>query len=90
MTEKHIVEYDDRYFAHCNYTRQQLYDLQNQILSIITKNSSDIEKDLDSKIDHKEIDLILKNYYKKKLIDRERLEVVDEIPIYKYYTKNNE
>ena len=86
MTDIHVVEYDDRYFTNCKYTREQLYELQNQILSIITKGSLDIEKDLDSKIIHKEIDTILRNCYKKKLVIRERLEVIDEVPIYRYFT----
>ena len=86
-----IVDYDDRYFAHCKHNRAELYDEQKHILSIISNGSSDILKDLDSKIDEKEINLMLRNAYQKGLIKRERLgaKVITKyhkIPIYRYFT----
>ncbi len=87
-----IVDYDDRYFAHCKHNRAELEEEQKHILSIIHDGSSDILKDLDSKIDEKEIDLILRDAYQKGLVKRERLgaKVITKyhkIPIYRYFTK---
>lgn len=86
-----IVDYDDRYFTHCKHNRAELYDEQKHILSIISNGSSDILKDLDSKIDEKEIDLVLRDAYQKGLIKRERLGVkvitkFHKIPLYRYFT----
>lgn len=80
-----ILDYDDRYFENCQYSREELFELQNQILSLIDRGSSDIEKDLKTKINHKEIDLCLGKCYSKQLIKRERLGVENEVPIYRYY-----
>ena len=86
-----IVEYDDRYFAQCKYTRAELYEEQKRILSIIQNGSLDISKDLDSKIDEKEIDLMLRDAYQMKLVKRERTGMIiinphHKIPIYRYFT----
>ncbi len=91
MDEFPIVEYDDRYFAHSKHTREELYEEQKHILSIIRNGSSDILKDLDSKIDEKEIDLMLRDAYRKGMIKRERTGVkvitkFHKIPIYRYFT----
>ena len=80
-----ILGYDDRYFENCQYTKEELFELQNQILFLIDEDSSDIEKDLKLKIKHKEIDLCLRKCYSKQLIKRERLGVENEVPIYRYY-----
>lgn len=86
MTSKHpIFDYDDRYFSDCQYTKEELFELQNQIISLISKGSSDIEKDLKTTINHKEIDLCLRKCYSKQLIKRERLSVENEVPVYRYY-----
>ena len=93
MDDFPIVEYDDRYFAHCKHNKAELYEVQKHILSIIHDGSFNILKDLDSKIDKKEIDLILRDAYQKELIKRKRLGVIaiskyHKIPIYRYYTYN--
>jgi len=80
-----IFGYDDRYFKNCQYSREELFELQNQILFLIDEDSSDIEKDLKTKFNHKEIDLCLRKCYSKQLIKRERLGVENEVPIYRYY-----
>jgi len=80
-----ILGYDDRYFLDCQYTKEELFELQNQILFLIDERSSDIEKDLKTKINHKEIDLCLRKCYSKQLIKRERLGVENEVPVYRYY-----
>ena len=87
-----IVDYDERYFFHSKHNAQELYGLQRKILSIISKGSFDILKDLDSKMDEKEIDLILRDSYSKGLTKRERLGVkvitkYHKIPIYRYFTQ---
>ncbi len=80
-----IFDYDDRYFVNCQYTREESFELQNEILSIISSGSTDIRKDLKTKINDKEIDGCLRKCFSKKLIQRERLGVENEIPIYQYY-----
>lgn len=89
--ESLLVDYDDRYFAHCKHNRAELYEEQKHIISIIHDGSSDILKDLDSKIDEKEIDLMLQNAYQKGLIKRERTGMIivtkfHKMPIYRYFT----
>ncbi|KAF6246362.1 hypothetical protein C6990_09550 [Nitrosopumilus sp. b3] len=85
VSEPPILGYDDRYFLDRPYTREELFELQRQILSIIKRGSSDIEKDLKTTIDHKEIDTCLRKCYSKQLIKRERLGVENKVPIYRYY-----
>ena len=80
-----IFDYDDRYFLDCPYTREELFELQNQILFLIDECSTDIGKNLKTKINHKEIDLCLRKCYSKQLNKRERLGVENEVPIYRYY-----
>lgn len=67
-----IFSYDDRYFSDCRHTKEELYVLQEQILSIIRKGSSDIF--LDAKrhtdIDDKEIDVCLSQSFHYGLIER--------------------
>ncbi len=87
-----IFDYDVRYFKRCNYSKYELFQLQNQILSIISSGSIDIHKDLKTEIDELQIDLILRHCYHKKWIQRERLGVkvitkYHKIPIYRYFTK---
>jgi len=86
-----IFGYDDRYFLDCEYTEEELFELQNQILSIISSGSSDIRKEIKTKINDKEIDIILRQCYSKQLVQRERLgvETNDEkrTPIYRYFAK---
>ena len=81
-----IFGYDDRYFLECENSREQLFELQNQILSIVSKGSSDIAQDLKTAIDHKEIDLCLRACFSKKLVYRERISVENQVPVYRYYT----
>ena len=91
MTEFPIVDYDDRYFAHSKHNRLELEKVQKHIISIIHDGSTDILKELDSKIDEKEIDLILRDAYQKGLVKRERTGMIivtkfHKIPIYRYFT----
>lgn len=81
-----IVGYDDRYFdLHPEYTQEELYKEQEKILEIISKGSNDIAKDLDSKIDNAQIQTILRACYRNGLINRERLDVIEDKPIYRYF-----
>jgi len=89
ISEPPIFDYDDRYFLDCEYSRKKLFELQHQILSLITRGSFDIEKDLKTTINHKEIDLCLRKCFSKKWIQRERLGVKNEVPIYRYFTQNS-
>ncbi len=83
-----IFDYDVRYFKRCNYSKYELFQLQNQILSIISSGSIDIHKDLKTEIDELQIDLILRKCYHKKWIQRERLSGKNVVPRYRYHTKN--
>ncbi len=83
-----IFDYDVRYFKRCKYSKYELFQLQNQILSIISSESTDIHKDLKTEIDELQIDVILRECYRKKWIQRERLVGKNVIPRYRYYTKN--
>ena len=58
-----LVDYDERYFSHSKHNAKELYDCQRKILTIIEKGSIDILKDLNSKIDPKEIDLMLRDSF---------------------------
>jgi len=56
-----IFDYTDKYFIlHPEYTRKELYELQDNIWKLIKKGSSDIERDLHSDIDSFDINYILK------------------------------
>lgn len=81
-----IINYDDRYFMDCPYSREELLELQNEILSMISLGSTDIRKDLKTRINDKEIDLCLQKCYSKQLVKRERLGVENDVPIYRYFT----
>ncbi len=90
MSQKPLVEYDERYFTHSKHNAKELYDIQARILSIIGNGSSDILKELDSEIDPKEIDIILRESFQKGLTKRERTGMIvinpdHKIPIYRYY-----
>ena len=86
-----IFDYDDRYFLDCEYTKEELFELQNQILPIMSSGSSDIRKEIKTKINDKEIDTILRQCYSKQLVQRERLGVETnyekKTPIYRYFAK---
>lgn len=43
-------DYDERYFADCGYMREESFELQNEVLSVISLASIDIRKDLKTKI----------------------------------------
>lgn len=85
-SEPPIFNYADRYFLDCKYNRDELFELQRQILFLIQKGSTDIQKDLKTTINDKEIDLCLIQCYSKHLLKRERLGVENEVPIYRYFT----
>lgn len=83
-----IFDYDVRYFKRCKYSKYKLFQLQNQILSIISSGCIDIRKDLKTEINELQIDVILKECYHRKWIQRERLVGKNVVPRYRYYTKN--
>ena len=56
-----IFEYDERYFSDCNYTREELHHLQDQILKLREKNPNTVLYEIKkiSNIEYKEIQTIL-------------------------------
>ena len=85
-----IFSYDDRYFLDCKHTKEELYVLQEQILSIIKKGSSDIFLDAKrhTNIDDKEIDVCLSQSFHYGLIERERGQSDDKRHrVFRYFTK---
>ena len=73
-----ILSYANKYFLNCQHAKEKLFELQNQILSLMDRCSSDIQKDLKTKINHEEIDLCLRTCYSKQLIKRKRLGIENE------------
>ena len=84
-----IFSYDDRYFSDCKHTKAELYILQEQILSIIEKGSSDIFQDVKrlTDIDDKEIDVCLSQSFHYGLIERERARDSNGDRFFRYFTK---
>ena len=46
MSKFPIVDYDDRYFSDCEHSREELLDMQQKIMSLISSGSQDIAKDV--------------------------------------------
>lgn len=87
-----IFSYDDRYFLDCKHTREELHKLQEQILLIIKKGSSDIFQDVkrQTSINDKEIDVCLSQSFHYGLIERKRYvsdDDGDRGKFFKYFTK---
>ena len=87
MTFSPVFDFDDRYFQDCEYTRAELYQLQQKTIEL-SKTSTDLKKDLkiQTKFNDKEIDTCLSQFYKKNLLKRERIRVEMNRPIYRYYS----
>ena len=84
-----IFSYDDRYFSDCKYTREELYRLQEQILLIIRKGSSDIFQEVKkhTSVNDKEIDVCLRQSFHYGLIERKRYIQDDGHRFFRYSTK---
>ena len=85
MSTVYFFEYDDRYFENTKHTREELYKLQSLIMTV---KSSDIGKEIESLgiYEKKEIDVCLRKYFAKNKINRERIRIQRDIPIYRYFT----
>lgn len=86
-----IFDYTEKYFIlHPEYTIEKLYELQNDILTIIRKGSRDIKMELNSDIDSFHINYILKLCRDRHLVKRVKTgnEWVNnkKISVYKYFT----
>lgn len=86
-----IFDYNPQFFRlHPEYTREELLNLQEDILVVISEGSDDIEKDLNSKMDRYHIHVILRECHDRKLVQREKLgyEVIkgNKVPVYRYFT----
>lgn len=81
-----VFDFDDRYFLDCEYTRDELYQLQQKTIEL-SKTSVDLKQDLkkQTKFNDKEIDTCLSQFYKRDLLKRERIRVNIDRPIYRYY-----
>ena len=86
MPQYPVFEYDDRYFQDCEYTREELYKLQEKTIELM-KTSIDIKKDLRENTDFndKEIDTCLSQFHKRGLLKNERIGIEGDTPIYRYY-----
>ena len=85
-----IFSYDDRYFSDCEHTKEELYRLQDQILLIIRKGSSDIFEDVkkNTSISDKEINTCLTQTFHYGLIERKRhIQDDDGHRFFRYSTK---
>lgn len=86
MDIRHFFHYDDRYFQFTKHTGEELYQLQSLIMD--TKQSSDLGKDIASlgKYEKKEIETALRMYFKEGKIKRDKVDVIGNKPVYRYYT----
>lgn len=66
-----IYGYNEQYFRlKPKYTKKELYELQAQVLKIISKGSDDIRRDLNSDIDEKIIRSVLMQCWRRDLIQK--------------------
>ena len=81
-----IFTFDDRYFQDCEYTREELYQLQQKTIELM-KTSVDLKKDLkeQTEFNDKEIDTCLSQFHHRGLLKSERVGIVGDRPIYRYY-----
>lgn len=86
MTKYPIFTFDDRYFQDCEYTRDELYQLQQKTIELM-KISNDLKKDLkeQTKFNDKEIDTCLSQFDHRGLLKKERIRIDGDRPIYRYY-----
>jgi hypothetical protein len=75
-----IFDYDDNYFKDCEYTREELFDLQRTLLAI--QKSKNLFEDLKKQtvFNEKEIRVCLSMAFEKKVIKRKR----NPLPVWKY------
>lgn len=80
-----VFDYDDRYFLQSDYSREDLFELQRITLSL--KHSRDVRMDLleQTRFNEQEIDTCLGRFYNKKLIQREKIGLIGEKVIFRYY-----
>ena len=73
MSKFPIVDYDDRYFSDCEHSREELLDMQQKIMSLISSGSQDIAKDVRkvTDVNDKEIKVCLRYAYSKGFVDKE-------------------
>lgn len=84
-----IFSYDDRYFLACKHTKEELHALQEQILFIIKKGSSDIFQDVKGQtgVNDKEINVCLSQSFHYGIIERKRGMHDDGRRFFRYFTK---
>ena len=86
MTKYPVFTFDDRYFQDCEYTREELYLLQQKTIELM-KTSKDLKKDLkeQTKFNDKEIDTCLSQFHHRGLLKQERIGIEEDRPIYRHY-----
>ena len=86
MTDHPVFTFDDRYFQDCEYTKEELYQLQQKTIELM-KTSADLKKDLkrQTKFNDKEIDTCLSQFHHRGLLNQERIGIEGNRPIYRYY-----
>jgi len=86
MTPSPVFNFDERYFQDSDYTQKELYKLQEKTIELM-KTSTDIKKDLkeQTRFNDKEIDICLSEFNKRGLLQRIRIRVDGDVPIYKYF-----
>ena len=89
MNKFPIVDYDDRYFLNCNHSREELLELQQKIMSLISSRSKDIAKDVSkiTNVNDMEIKVCLRHAYLKGLVDKKRIDQRNNVPVYIYFAK---
>ena len=89
MNKFPIVDYDDRYFLNCDHSRDELLEMQQKIMSLISSGSEDIAKDVSkiTNVDNMEIKVCLHYAHLKGLVGEERIGRRDDVPTYIYFTK---
>ncbi|MDE0265658.1 MAG: hypothetical protein OXK17_01310 [Thaumarchaeota archaeon] len=85
------MDYDDRYFLNCDYSREELLEMQQKIMSLISSGSKDIAKDVSKiiNVNNTEIQACLHYAYSKGLVDKERIEGCGDVPAYVYFAKSH-
>ena len=80
MTKYPVFIFDDRFFQDCEYTREELYQLQQKTIELM-KTSNDLKKDLkkQTKFNDKEIDTCLSQFHHRGLLKQERVRVEGDI-----------
>ena len=87
-----IMDYDDRYFRECKYSKKDLFDMQEKILSMAACGSEDIGKDVGeiTEVNDWEIQVCLRRAFSKGLVGRDRVGMRDPVPLYRYHSRRGE